>query len=96
VTNRKGIYELVVGAASKTWNSYAQPPRMGFINLRQAVPRLQVQQVAPADALVIGVGGKARADIVGIYELVVGAASKTWNSYAQPPRMGFITLSGAF
>jgi hypothetical protein len=31
----------------------------------------------------------------GIYELVVGAASKTWNSYAQPPRMGFITLSGA-
>ncbi|WP_237243407.1 TonB-dependent receptor plug domain-containing protein [Sphingomonas sp. gentR] len=36
VTNRKGIYELVVGAASKTWNSYAQPPRMGFITLSGA------------------------------------------------------------
>lgn len=37
VTNRKGIYELVVGAASKTWNSYAQPPRMGFITLSGAL-----------------------------------------------------------
>ncbi|WP_240193712.1 TonB-dependent receptor [Sphingomonas paucimobilis] len=36
VTNRKGIYELVVGAAAKTWNSYAQPPRMGFITLSGA------------------------------------------------------------
>ncbi|MDR6115206.1 MULTISPECIES: TonB-dependent receptor plug domain-containing protein [unclassified Sphingomonas] len=36
VTNRKGIYELVVGAASRTWNSYAQPPRMGFITLSGA------------------------------------------------------------
>ncbi|MEJ8629059.1 TonB-dependent receptor [Sphingomonas sp. I4] len=35
-------------------------------------------------------------DRKGIYELVVGAAARTWNSYAQPPRMGFITLSGAF
>ena len=32
----------------------------------------------------------------GIYELVVGAASKTYNSYAQPPRMAFVTLSGEF
>ncbi|MEG3091721.1 TonB-dependent receptor [Sphingomonas sp. PB1R3] len=36
VTNRKGIYELVVGAAARTWNSYAQPPRMGFITLSGA------------------------------------------------------------
>lgn len=35
-------------------------------------------------------------DRKGIYELVVGAASKTYNSYAQPPRMAFVTLSGAF
>jgi hypothetical protein len=31
-----------------------------------------------------------------VYELVVGAASRTFNTYAQPPRMAFITLSGGF
>ncbi|MBI0476538.1 TonB-dependent receptor [Sphingomonas sp. MA1305] len=36
VTNRKGVYEIVVGAASKTWNSYAQPPRQAFLTLSGA------------------------------------------------------------
>lgn len=33
VTDRKGVYELVVGAASRTYNTYAQPPRMAFLTL---------------------------------------------------------------
>ncbi|WP_294232866.1 TonB-dependent receptor [uncultured Sphingomonas sp.] len=32
----------------------------------------------------------------GVYELVVGAAARTFNTYAQPPRMAFFTLSGGF
>jgi hypothetical protein len=35
-------------------------------------------------------------DRKGVYELVVGAAARTYNTYAQPPRMAFLTLSGAF
>ena len=33
VTDRKGVYEIVVGAASGTYNTYAQPPRMAFLTL---------------------------------------------------------------
>ncbi len=36
LTNRKGIYEVVVGAASKTYNSYATPPRQVFFTLSGA------------------------------------------------------------
>ena len=51
VTNRKGIYELVVGAAAKTWNSYAQPPRMGFCLLYTSPsPRDKRQSRMPSSA----------------------------------------------
>jgi hypothetical protein len=33
VTNRKGIYEIIVAAPAQTYNSYAQPPRMAFFTL---------------------------------------------------------------
>lgn len=36
LTNRKGIYEVVVGAASTTYNSYATPPRQVFFTLSGA------------------------------------------------------------
>ncbi len=60
--------------------SYALPATLGF-GLRDTRLSVNITNLT---------------DRKGVYELVVGAAARTFNTYAQPPRMAFFTLSGGF